>query len=244
MEDIELRLAQFRKRTFGVVDRLIYKEQLELLDLYPKSAGAATVIRDLEHFADVSQLSKKLRIHLQRQFLAGGSSEPRKLLEICAGSGWLSRQLAETSNSKLRNWKFTASDLRVPEAASGSNIDWKVADATALPFAEKSFDLVICVQAVHHFSPKILAKVLSEAARVGKLVSVFDLRRTFYGVAMMSLIAPFYPKEFIADGIISHRRAYSIREIQFIIDELNLPLIVGKFLPVGMLIESRRDVQC
>jgi hypothetical protein len=84
----------------------------------------------------------------------------------------------------------------------------------------------------------MLALVLKEVVRVGRDISLFDLRRTSYGVAMMGLIAPFYSREFIRDGITSHRRAYSMNEMRFLIEKLDLSLAVRRFLPVGMLVES------
>ncbi|MNG20798.1 hypothetical protein D3C84_1050840 [compost metagenome] len=67
---------------------------------------------------------------------------------------------------------------------------------------------------------------------------IFDLRRTFYGPAFVRILSPFYSESFIGDGVISHRRAYSIQEIRFIIQYANLPYRVSSFTPVGMLVES------
>lgn len=238
MPNLEFQLEQFRSQSFNAIDRLIYRQKQELLDLQPLSVGAAKVIRDLDSFANFSMLSSKLSLHLIAQLPPRVDSRPIRILEVCAGSGWLSRSLAKKLALRCDHFEITASDLRLPELPPSERVQTHIADATNLPFLDKSFDLVVCAQALHHFAPSILALVLNEAVRVGRGISLFDLRRTSYGVAMMGLIAPFYSREFILDGIVSHRRAYSINEMRFLIKKTELSLAVRKFLPVGMLVES------
>jgi SAM-dependent methyltransferase len=238
MSSIEHRLDQFRLATSGPVDRLVYRQQPELLDLQPGSQGAARVIRDLERFAAVSGLSRQLTNHFLGRLPTAPDAKPVKILEICAGSGWLSRDLGKHIGRGSLRAEITTTDLSPPAGARPDVSNWQTADATELPFADKSFDLVVCAQALHHFDPPTLARVLCEAVRVGQKVSLFDLRRTGYGWIMMALIAPFYSREFIRDGMISHRRAYSLDEMRFLIGDIGVPLAARRFLPVGMLVES------
>ena len=238
MPNLEFQLEQFRRQSFSPIDRLVYRQKQELLDLQPFSDGAANVIRDLDSFAKVSMLSSKLTKHLIGRLPPPIESRPMRILEVCSGNGWLSRSLAKQLAQYCEHFEIIASDLRLPDFQTCERVQAYAADATNLPFSDKSFDLVVCAQALHHFAPSMLALVLKEVVRVGRDISLFDLRRTSYGVAMMGLIAPFYSREFIRDGITSHRRAYSMNEMRFLIEKLDLSLAVRRFLPVGMLVES------
>ena len=82
------------------------------------------------------------------------------------------------------HFEIIASDLRIPESQTIGPVQGRVVDATNLPFPDKSFDLVVCAQALHHFTPSMLALVLKEAIMVGRDISMFDLQRTYYGVAI------------------------------------------------------------
>jgi SAM-dependent methyltransferase len=50
------------------------------------------------------------------------------------------------------------------DAAAATNVDYAVADAHALPFSDRAFDLVTCRIAPHHFAD--VARFVREAARV------------------------------------------------------------------------------
>src|SRR4051812_565720 len=81
--------------------------------------------------------------------LAGrlGKAGPRDLLEIAAGTGALTRVIAAHLPAACR---IIATDLNQPmlnHAAArlaGSRVEWRQADALALPFEDESFDAVAC----------------------------------------------------------------------------------------------------
>ena len=73
---------------------------------------------------------------------------PRAVLEIAAGTGVVTRALAPLLSADAR---YVASDLNPAMLAHAAaqqgddrRIDWRQADAMALPFADASFDLVCC----------------------------------------------------------------------------------------------------
>ena len=244
MSDLESRLAAFRREHSGALDRLIYRDRAELVDLEPRSPGAAQVIHDLDSFAHRSSVARRLTDHLE-SCLPARAARPSSVLEICAGTGWLGFDLADRRAAAGCPIELLATDAQGPRrspstvtADRAARSRWCVADATRLPFRDASFDLVICSMALHHFPPEALALVLTEASRVGRRICLFDLRRTVYGVAMVGLIAAAYSRVFVRDAITSHRRAYHVREMRFLINELGLPLLVREFLSFGMLVES------
>lgn len=105
------------------------------------------------------------------------------LLEIAAGTGRLTRALAEAAPGAA----ITATDLNEPmlaraaELVRASNIGWRVADAQTLPFEDASFEAVVCQFGVMFFPDK--AAAYAEARRMlrpdGRLVfSVWDRLET------------------------------------------------------------------
>lgn len=91
---------------------------------------------------------------------------PASVLETAAGTGVLTRALRRC----LPDAALTATDLNQPmldEAARRSRLDdvtWQQADATALPFADASFDVVACQFGAMFFPDKVVG--FTEARRV------------------------------------------------------------------------------
>jgi SAM-dependent methyltransferase len=92
--------------------------------------------------------------------------EPRHILETAAGTGVVTAEL----HRALPDAEIIATDLNPPmleEAArrvGGGNVRFQAADALDLPFAEASYDLVICQFGVMFFPDKVRGN--AEAFRV------------------------------------------------------------------------------
>ena len=92
---------------------------------------------------------------------------PRDVLETAAGTGVLTRALAAQLAPSTR---IVATDLNQPmldQAArrqQGGSVEWKQADALALPFDDRSFDVVACQFGVMFFPDKVQG--YKEARRV------------------------------------------------------------------------------
>lgn len=96
-------------------------------------------------------------------------ARPRAILEIAAGTGVVTRALA----AALPDARIVATDLNEPMLAfaktrqpQGTHTEWKQADASALPFDEQSFDVVVCQFGAMFFPDKVQA--YREARRVLK----------------------------------------------------------------------------
>lgn len=91
------------------------------------------------------------------------------ILETAAGTGRVTRALAEATGPGAA---ITATDLSEPmlaqamRAVSSPKVSWRQADATALPFADASFDAVVCQFGLMFFPDK--AAGYGEARRVLK----------------------------------------------------------------------------
>lgn len=94
-------------------------------------------------------------------------TEPRNVLETAAGTGALTRAIASCLPAHAR---IVATDLNQPmllQAAAKSRdgrIEWRQADALALPFEDQSFDAVACQFGAMFFPDKIQG--YKEARRV------------------------------------------------------------------------------
>lgn len=92
---------------------------------------------------------------------------PSRVLETAAGTGVVTRAMASALPAVV---ELVATDLNQPmldrAAAVGTHrpVKWRQADATQLPFADASFDIVVCQFGVMFFPDKIRA--YSEARRV------------------------------------------------------------------------------
>lgn len=89
------------------------------------------------------------------------------VLEIAAGTGVLTRELAERLPAGAT---IVATDLHQPmldcamRVGTDRAVEWQQADALQLPFANRTFDVVVCQFGVMFFPDK--ARAFSEARRV------------------------------------------------------------------------------
>jgi ubiquinone/menaquinone biosynthesis C-methylase UbiE len=136
------------------------------------------------------------------------AAPPETLLEVACGTGAVTRALAKRCPSA----RITASDLNPPmiEHARGTlpsenNVEWREADALALPFSSESFDVVLCQFGVMFLPDKVQG--YREARRVLKpggryLFNVWDSIETneFADLVTRSLadVFPTNPPRFLA----------------------------------------------
>ncbi len=139
---------------------------------------------------------------------AVAASDPREVLETAAGTGVVTRAL----EARLPSATITATDLNEAmiaqaqhRSAALSNVDWRQADAQALPFASEVFDVVVCQFGVMFF-PSRRAGYL-EARRVlrsgGRFVfNVWDsLEANEFPAVVHRVVtkaAPHSPPEFLS----------------------------------------------
>jgi len=106
---------------------------------------------------------------------------PSSLLEIAAGTGVVTRYLANALAPEVR---IVATDLnqamidRATSVGTSRPVEWRQADAMQLPFSDQTFDVVVCQFGAMFFPDK--PKAFSEARRVlrsgGKFIfNVWDV---------------------------------------------------------------------
>lgn len=98
-------------------------------------------------------------------------------------------------------------------------------DLLALPYEAKSFDLVLCSLALHHFASADVAAILrrmQQIARLGYFVS--DLRRNWPAIWIMELVVRAFVQSRIVrqDGPQSARAAFTLGELRALAQEAGL----------------------
>ena len=126
---------------------------------------------------------------------------PGRVLEIAAGTGIVTRQLRDQLPAQVR---LTATDLNPPmlEVARAKfrpdeDVDFRPADAAALPFPDHSFDAVVCQFGVMFFPEKDksyreIHRVLATGGRY--LFNVWDSHRyNDFGRIVHEVVGSFFP---------------------------------------------------
>ncbi len=105
----------------------------------------------------------------------------------------------------------------IASAAAPSCTFAVVGDATRLPFADASVDIVTCSQLLHHFDGPAADTLLRECTRVARMgVVVGDLRRSWLAVAglwSVSFLLGFHPVS-RHDGVVSILRGFTKEELR------------------------------
>ena len=137
----------------------------------------------------------------------GGADMPAYVLDYLRGRGVIARCVAVDRSEKLLA-------LAAERLGGRSDVRLEVADATALPFADGSFDLAMLILALHHFDGTSAVQVLRELARVARTVIVNDLRRSAVAWAFARFVFPLFTRNRLTlhDGPMSVLRAYTPKE--------------------------------
>jgi len=177
-----------------------------------------------------------------------------KLLDVCAGSADMPLAIANWSRQQSIDTSIVATDIapqivRIAkqQAKDVHSIRVETANALDLPYADHSFDIVLCTLALHHFDPDKAAKLLQNMARVGKHLLVFDIERSTLAYLGAVLLTRVIPMNYMTrhDAPVSVRRAYTVREIQHIIQQAGLThsVAVHADFPFRLVIETTHTVK-
>ena len=102
------------------------------------------------------------------------SGRPARVVELAAGTGVVTRALASALPSDAAIVATDLNQAMLDEAArigTSRAVEWRQADAMRLPFADESFDVVVCQFAAMFFPDK--ARAFAEARRVLRPGGVF-----------------------------------------------------------------------
>jgi ubiquinone/menaquinone biosynthesis C-methylase UbiE len=131
-----------------------------------------------------------------------GRADPKTVLEIAAGTGVVTRAMASRLPAQAR---LTVTDLNQPmldhakARQPDSRIEWRQADALALPFTDESFDAVVCQFGAMFFPDKVQG--YREARRVLKpggrfFFNVWDrISENEFADVVMQALAEVFPDD-------------------------------------------------
>lgn len=148
--------------------------------------------------------------------------ESPSLLDVATGIGDI--PLAATKKLAEEGIRLTTFGLDSAEElarASKGNVTSSVcADALRLPFANRSVDVVLCSQFLHHLLPDDAVTLIREMDRVARVrVIISDLRRSWVaagGLWIASFPLGFHPVS-RHDGVVSVMRGFTRTELQEIV---------------------------
>jgi ubiquinone/menaquinone biosynthesis C-methylase UbiE len=142
------------------------------------------------------------------------------VLDVGTGNAGLLRRLHTWSRRHGRDLRLLGCDVSAPvlQVAQRETYDSPIhlmrCNALHLPLADGTVDVVMCVQALHHFSRNAAERLVQECARVAQLgVIISDLRRSYgaYWGARLLALGPVSPLS-RHDGPLSVLRAYTPEE--------------------------------
>ncbi len=192
----------------------------ELLD--DPGADPAIVARSLRNIARSNRWfggTAAVRHGLARVLAGVPRGATLTLLDLGTGTGDLPE--AAVSWARKRGWRLRPIGLErsrvAASLASGGGIPCAVACAGAPPIREKSVDLVLVSQVVHHLAPPSVVTLLRTCDRLARVgVVIADLRRSrlarlaFWCGARALRFDPYT----LADGLTSIRRGYTTPELR------------------------------
>lgn len=129
----------------------------------------ANTRRDMPEF-------EKLAVRLSNELAPGGT-----FLDLAPGPGFLSVELAKRGQYEITGLDISKTCVELAREnarKAGVQADFRLGNASAMPFAENSFDLIVCRAAFKNFSEP--QKAIDEMYRVlkpGGRALIIDLRK-------------------------------------------------------------------
>lgn len=178
-------------------------------------AGIADLRRINRWFGGVSTSRK-----LISQVVMRTSRRELTLLDVAAGGGYVPTTLSRDFGSHGVRLDVTLADRS--QAHLNGTRPAVVSDALALPFADRSFDVVSSGLFVHHLEPDEVRQFAAEALRVCRVaVLINDLRRSAVSLLLVYAGLPLFRSRLTwHDAPASVRRAYTMKEMRELLSGL------------------------
>ncbi len=195
---------------------------------------------------DIWALNNSLLKEIKQQNLREFS-----VLDVGAGSGEFLRVMADFARKEKREAKLfgvelnelSANSMR-HESSAYSEISAIRANVFSLPFADNSFDYVICSLFTHHFKDEPVVEILREFNRVSKRkFFVIDLHRHRIAYFLYTTIGKIFLKSRLTrhDGALSILRGFKPNEFNQLALEAELAEFkVKRHFPFRLVLESRK----
>jgi ubiquinone/menaquinone biosynthesis C-methylase UbiE len=198
-------------------------------------------LRRVNRFLGGSSLSRRAV-----DLLLAGEQGPHSVLDVGTGAADIPLALLHIAEASGRELSIVGLDSRpeVLEAArsidpripSISNLQLRPGDGRALPYPDRTFDVVHASLVVHHLEPRDAVAFLREARRVARRgVVVNDLVRSRLNLAGAWLLTRLATRNRLSrhDGPLSVRRAYTRAEARALLASAGLQPVAEFSVPFG-----------
>ncbi|MEE9521413.1 MAG: methyltransferase domain-containing protein [candidate division NC10 bacterium] len=144
----------------------------------------------------------------------GGADIPAAIVRWARRQGWRVRVVGIDKNPQM----LRAAEERIREYPE---ISLELADALALPYPPRSFDVVLCSLALHHLTYAEGIALLASLDKIGRWgFIVNDLLRSWHAYVLTWLGMHLFCRGRLVrhDGPISIRRAYTLSELRTMVE--------------------------
>lgn len=206
------------------------RDRAELLDLHRGSR--AEVLRSLRDIRRINTYLGGTTLSVNAIFALLQQAEKREasVLDIGTGIGDIPLQLQKQSarrGLKLQTFGLDINarhiEIARDELPPASGVLLLRGDAFRLPFPDASIDVVHSSLFLHHFRLPELTQLLREFSRVARVGWVMnDLERHGLPLWFFRTTRPIFARSYITrlDGTASIRRAYTLHEMESIVQEI------------------------
>jgi 2-polyprenyl-3-methyl-5-hydroxy-6-metoxy-1,4-benzoquinol methylase len=200
----------------------------ELLDLPPENYSQSELTGSL---ADIRKVNRFLGDnHAILKFLSAlvpsiaAAERPVRVLDVATGSADIPVAIVKWARKRGRKVAVTAVDVNpevVREAAAFTRAYPEItvarADGFSLPYGDGSFDIVLSVKTLHHFSEEDTVRWLKELYRVAAAgYIIMDIRRSWVAWALITMLTRLFTRNRLTryDGPLSVLRSYTDAELK------------------------------
>lgn len=202
-----------------LAQRNLVAEQMDADDVDPRELAKA--LRFIRRINALLRYNASMAKAIGRviESLPDAKNRPVSVLDVAAGSGDLLVELGGRAKRSGHSLHLTGLDRHAVTveqgagAAADAGVRFLRADAIALPFADRSVDVVVSTLFLHHLPELVAAAALAEMKRVARhAVIVADLMRDRRAYAWITLFTLFASPMVKHDARASVAHAFTLDE--------------------------------
>ena len=188
-------------------------------------------------YRELASINRRLGgIRAIERFLPPGNG--LEILDVAAGGCDIGDRLAQTRACRVVSLDINPMGLRRTQRTRPV-----VGDGTCLPFADATFDAVICTLSFHHLTDSECEQVLREMWRTSRgCILVNDLHRHPEAWASIWILARLFSKSVMVrhDGPASVRRAFRPKELRDIARRAGVSAQVHRSFPFRLVLVGQK----